>query len=129
MQTYYFPEDQALHVNVTNYDRLMMYLNHKQYYPEYEMLVYLSENGLEGKALYNKNTDYRKMHCAILEILESLTNNIDHFRTVETEFATTSEAYNSLERRIQKLKQKIDEIPDEPVEGGRGSDFSHIFSD
>lgn len=129
MQTYYFPEDQALHVNVTNYDRLMMYLNHKQYYPEYEMRVYLSENGLEATDLYNKNTDYRKMHCAILEILESLTNNIDLFRTVETEFATTSEAYASLERRIQKLKQKIDEIPDEPVEGGRGSDFSHIFKD
>lgn len=129
MQTYYFPEDQALHVNVTNYDRLMMYLNHKQYYPEYEMCVYLSENGLEATDLYNKNTDYRKMHCAILEILESLTNNIDLFRTVETEFATTSEAYASLERRIQKLKQKIDEIPDEPVEGGRGSDFSHIFKD
>lgn len=129
MQTYYFPEDQALHVNVTNYDRLMMYLNHKQYYPEYEMRVYLSENGLEATDLYNKNTDYRKMHCAILEILESLTNNIDLFRTVETEFATTSEAYASLERRIQKLKQKIDEIPDEPVEGGRGSDFSHVFKD
>lgn len=129
MQTYYFPEDQALHVDVTNYDRLMMYLNHKQYYPEYEMRVYLSENGLEATDLYNKNTDYRKMHCAILEILESLTNNIDLFRTVETEFATTSEAYASLERRIQKLKQKIDEIPDEPVEGGRGSDFSHVFKD
>lgn len=129
MQTYYFPEDQALHVNVTNYDRLMMYLNHKQYYPEYEMRVYLSENGLEATDLYNKNTDYRKMHCTILEILESLTNNIDLFRTVETEFATTSEAYESLERRIQKLKQKIDEIPDEPIEGGRGSDFSHIFRD
>lgn len=129
MKTYYYPEEQALHVNVTNYERLMMYLNHKQYYPEYEMRVYLSENGLESSKLYNKNTDYRKMHCALLEILESLTNNIDIFRTVETEFATTSEAYNYLERRIQKLKQKIDEIPDEPVEGGRGSDFSHIFID
>lgn len=129
MKTYYYPEEQMLHENVTNYERLMMYLNHKQYYSKYEMNVYLSENGLEGSELYNKNTDYRKMHCTLLEILESLTNNIDVFRTVETEFATTSEAYNFLERRIQKLKQKIDEIPDEPVEGGRGSDFSHIFRD
>lgn len=129
MSTYYYPEDQALHANVTNYERLMMYLTHKQYYPEEEMGVYLSENGLEPSDLYNKDTDYRRMHCAILEILESLTNNIDVFRTVETEFATTSEAYNFLERRIQKLKQKIDEIPDEPIEGGRGSDFTHIFKD
>ena len=116
MNTYYYPEEQALHTNVTNYERLMMYLNHKQYYPEAEMQVYLSENGLDSNELYNKNTDYR-------------TNNIDVFRTVETEFATTTEAYNYLERRIQKLKQKIDEIPDEPTEGGRGSDFSHIFMD
>lgn len=129
MNTYYYPEARELHANVTNYERLMMYLNHKQYYTEYEMMVYLSENGLEPSADYDKNTDYRKMHCALLEILESLTNNIDVFRTVETEFATTSEAYNYLERRIQKLKQKIDEIPDEPVEGGRGSDFSHLYKD
>lgn len=129
MKTYYYPEDQTLHVNVTNYERLMMYLNHKQYYPKSEMQVYLSENGLDASELYDKNKDYRKMHCTLLEILESLTNNLDIFRTIETEFATTSEAYNFLERRIQKLKQKIDEIPDEPVEGGRGSDFSHIFKD
>lgn len=129
MKTYYYPEEQVLHENVTNYERLMMYLNHKQYYPEYEMRVFLTENGLDGGELYDKNKHYRRMHCAILEILESLANNIDIFRTVETEFATTTEAYNYLERRIQRLKQKIDEIPDEPVEGGRGSDFTHIFKD
>ena len=129
MSTYYYPEEELLHATVTNYERLMIYLNHKQYYPEEEMSVYLSENGLEPTDWYNKDTDYRKMHCAILEILESLTNNIDVFRTVETEFATTSEAYNFLERRIQKLKQKFAEIPDEPIEGGRGTDFTHIFKD
>lgn len=127
MQTYYSYEEQGLHENVTNYQRLMMYLNHRQYYSEYEMRVYLSENGLDGSDTYDKNTNYRKMLCAVLDILESLLNNIDLFRTVEVEFATASTAYNALERRIQKLKQRIDEIPDEPVEGGRGSDFTHIF--
>lgn len=127
--TTYYPEDKALYESVSNYERLMMYLNHKQYYPEYEMRVFLTENGLDGSKTYDKNKHYRRMHCTILEILESLANNIDIFRTVETEFATTTEAYNYLERRILKLKQKIDEIPDEPVEGGRGSDFTHIFMD
>ena len=61
--------------------------------------------------------------------LESLTNNIDVFRTIETEFASTSEAYRYLERRIQRLQQRIDAIPDEPVLGGRDSDFTHIFKD
>lgn len=127
MNTYYYPEEEALHMNVTNYERLMMFLNHRQYYSRWEMEVYLNENGLAGSEHYNKNTDYRKMLCTVLEILESLMNNIDLFRTVEVEFATASTAYNALERRIQKLKQRIDEIPDEPVEGGRGSDFTHIF--
>ena len=127
MNTFYYPEDQALHENVTNYERLMMYLNHKQYYPEYELRVYLSENGLDGNAIYNKNEDFKKILCAVLDILESLINNVDLFRSVETEFATVSGAYDALERRIQRLKQRIDEIPDEPVEGGRGSDFTHIF--
>lgn len=129
MKTYYFPEEQGLHENVTNYERLMMYLNHRQYYPEYEMRVYLTENGLDGSEIYDKNNNYRKMLCAILDILESLMNNIDLFRTIEVEFATASTAYDALERRIQRLRQRIDEIPDEPVEGGRGSDFSHIFRD
>ncbi len=129
METYYHKDKLASDVDVTCYQRLMMYLNHKQYYPSEELLVYLYENGLDGAAVYDKDADYKRMLCAILEILESLTNNIDIFRTVETEFATTSEAYNFLERRIQKLKQKIGEIPDEPAEGGRGGDFTHIFKD
>lgn len=127
MNTYYYPEADALHMNVSNYERLMMYLNHRQYYSRREMEVYLNENGLDGSEDYNKNTDYRKILCTVLDILESLLNNIDLFRTVEVEFATVSTAYNALERRIQKLRQRIDEIPDEPVEGGRGSDFTHIF--
>lgn len=129
-KTYYTAEpDQNLRVNMNVYDRLLMELNHKQYYSEDELKVLLHENGLNYCDVYDKNVHYRKLLCTVLEVLESLANNIDVFRTVETEFATTSEAYKYLERRIQRLQQRIDSIPDCPVLGGRDSDFTHIFKD
>lgn len=129
-KTYYNAEpDQLLRPNLRVYDRLMMELNHKKYYSEDEFKVLLHENGLDYRDMYDKNLHYRQLLCTVLEVLESLANNIDVFRTVETEFATTSEAYKYLERRIQRLQQRIDSIPDEPVLGGRASDFMHIFKD
>lgn len=142
MKTIYYPEqksenktyyeanpDEHLHPNMRIIDRLMVELNHKAYYSEDEFRVILEENGLCGSDFYNKNEHYRKLLCTVLEVLEMLANNIDVFRTVETEFATTSEAYKYLERRIQRLQQRIDSIPDEPIVGGRDSDFTHIFRD
>lgn len=129
-KTYYNAEpDSVLRPNLRVYDRLMMELNHKQYYSEYELKVILHENGLNDCDFYDKNLHYRQLLCTVLEILESLSNNLDVFRTVETEFATTTEAYKYLERRIQRLQQRIDSIPDEPILGGRDSDFTHIFKD
>ena len=111
------------------YERLLMELNNKNYYDQYQMSVYLSENGLNADDTFDKDKHYRKLLCTVLDVLESLCNNIDLFRAVETEFATTTEAYNYLERRIQKLKQRINEVPDEPVDGGRDGCFTHIFVD
>ena len=129
-KTYYSAEpDQILRPNLSVYDRLMMELNHKQYYSEDELKVVLHENGLDYCDIYDKNVHYRQLLCTVLDILESLANNIDVFRTVETEFATTTEAYKYLERRIQRLQQRIDSIPDEPVLGGRDSDWTFIFND
>lgn len=129
-KTYYNAEpDPNLRPNLSILERFMMELNHKLYYSEDELKVVLHENGLDYCDRYDKNLHYRQLLCAVLDILESLANNIDVFRTVETEFATTSEAYKYLERRIQRLQQRIDAIPDEPVLGGRDSDFTFIFKD
>lgn len=141
MKTHYFPDqgeertyygaepDQNLRPNLTVLERFLMELNHKQYYADDELKVILHENGLNYCDIYNKNCHYRKLLCAVLDVLESLANNIDVFRTIESEFGTTSEAYKYLERRIQRLQQRIDSIPDEPVLGGRDSDWTFIFRD
>lgn len=141
MKTMYFPEpqeektyynaepDQNLRPNLNILERFIMELNHKMYYSEDEFKVVLHENGLSYCDTYDKNLHYRQLLCSVLDVLESLANNIDTFRAIETEFASTSEAYKYLERRIQRLQQRIDAIPDEPVLGGRDSDFTHIFMD
>lgn len=141
MKTMYFPEpekgktyytaepDPNLRPNLTVLGRLAMELNHKKYYSDEELRVILHENGLEACDTYDKNRHFRQLLCAVLDVLESLANNIDVFRSVETEFATTSEAYKYLERRIQRLQQRIDSVPNEPVLGGRDSDWSFIFKD
>ena len=129
-KTYYTSEpDPNLRPNMTVLERFLMELNHKMYYSEAELRVILHENGLEACDTYDKNRHFRQLLCAVLDVLESLANNIDVFRTVETEFATTSEAYKYLERRIQRLQQRIDSIPDDPVLGGRDTDWSFIFKD
>ena len=141
MKTIYFPEperektyytaepDPNLRPNLNVLERFLMELNHKMYYSEAELRVILHENGLEACDTYDKNRHYRKLLCAVLDVLESLANNLDVFRSVSVEFAETSAAYRWLERRIQRLQQRIDSIPDEPVLGGRDSDWTFIFKD
>jgi hypothetical protein len=130
MSSYYTEQDPLLRSGVTTIqNRLMMELNHKQYYPDDEIYIYLEENGLNGDDIYNKDIHYKKLLRTVKEILEALSGNIDLFRTVETEFATTGAAYDFLERRIQRLQQRIDSIPDDPIEDGQSSDFTYLFKD
>lgn len=129
-KTYYTSEpDQNLRLNVSVYDRLMIELAHNQYLPEDELKVLLHENGLNYCDVYDKNIHYRQLLCTVLAVFEALLGDLDLFRTIEVEFASTSQAYQYLERRIQKLQQRIDSIPDEPILGGRDSDFTFIFKD
>lgn len=129
-KTYYSAEpDPNLRLNVSVYDRLMIELAHQQYLSEDELKVLLNENGLNYCDVYDKNVHYRQLLCTVLAVFEAMLGDIDLFRSVEAEFGTTSQAYQYLERRIQRLQQRIDSIPDEPVLGGRDSDFSFIFKD
>jgi len=121
-KTYYSAEpDPNLRLNVSVYDRLMIELAHQQYLSEDELKVLLNENGLNYCDVYDKNVHYRQLLCTVLAVFEAMLGDIDLFRSVE--------AYQYLERRIQRLQQRIDSIPDEPVLGGRDSDFSFIFKD
>lgn len=142
---YYVEADAELGTGFTNYERLLLELNYKNYYPnkttaemtgnaDYEGLkndrihVYekiLNECGLDPEASYDKNTDHAKLLEAAYTILHSLLGNIDSYRKIETEFATTSAAFSNLQNRLKDLRAEIERVKADMHY--QDSDFSFMF--
>lgn len=97
---------------MTNLERLKLELANKQYYTETEYSTFLAENSLEPTASYTPSAK-RALFQTCYDVLEALCNDIDLFRSVSTEFATTSQAYKYLQQRLANLQKKILSIPDE----------------
>ena len=108
-------------------DRLKVELSNKQYYSDDTYAMYLDENGLDATAAYNKDTMRRALYQTVYDVLNSLANNIDLFRSVETEFATTSQAYKYLQERLNDIQAKIVSIPDNSDE--ETSNIHFLFHD
>lgn len=89
-----------------NLERLNLELSHQPYLPENDFIALLEENGLDASEDYAAQ-DRRKMLCTVLSILNILCNDIDLYRRVQTEFTTVSAATDSLNKRIQTLKNEI----------------------
>lgn len=96
---------------MTNLDRLKLELSNKQYFTDSEYSVFLEENGLISTDTYAKSPDEIYLLQTVIAILQALTNNIDLFRSIETEFVTTSSAYKNLKDRIDELYKRISLMP------------------
>ena len=93
---------------LTNISRLLLALGNKQYLTEEQYSVLLEENGLNPTESYISNTQTKySLLKTQLDILNTLANNIDLFRSIETEFSNTSEAYTALFERIAKIEKEI----------------------
>jgi hypothetical protein len=112
---------------ITVLDRLKIELNNKDYYSDDTYSMYLDENGLDSVANYDCNTMKKALYQTVYDILDSLANNIDLFRSVVTEFATTSEAYKYLQERLNDIQSKIISIPDDTAE--EESNIHFLFHD
>lgn len=126
-EQYYEEADQDFDNGFSNYDRLLLELNGKMYYPE-ESEVYekiLNECGLDHEATYNKNTDHAKILEATYSILHTLLGNIDAYRKIETEFVTQGEAFTALQNRLKFLRAEIDKVKAEMHY--QDSDFSFMY--
>ena len=110
---------------MTNLARLQLELANRQYLSEEQYSVLLDENGLDAVSEYTA-ANRKSLLQTVLNVLEILANDIDLFRKVETEFATTSEAFSALTTRIQTVKNKISAID---AESGvvDGSVFSAMY--
>lgn len=109
----------------TNYERLLVELNNKEYYDKSTYCKLLNENGLNANDTYNKNTDHAQLLETAYAVLYTLYNNIDLFRKIETEFVTQSEAATALQNRLTNLRKEIDRVKaDMKYEE---SDFTFMF--
>lgn len=105
-------------VNISNYERLRMELNGKDYFENPKEFyksqeVYcsvLEENGLDPYDIYEKSNDRIKLLESVYTILQMLANNIEMYIKVETEFTTTSAAYQYLQKRLKDLRDEIDRV-------------------
>lgn len=61
----------------------------------------------------------------VYAIMQTLCNDLDIFRKIETEFATEDQAYKYLQLRLQDIQNRIDSIPDPEVE--ESSNVSYLF--
>ena len=89
-----------------NIERLKLQLNNQEYFTDTELEVFLDESGLNPFDVYTQEMKLPLLET-VLAILEALSNNLDLFRTVETEFATSGEAFNALSKRIIQVKNQI----------------------
>lgn len=112
---------------ITVLDRLKMELNNKDYYPDDTLSIYLSENDLNATDTYTQSTMKKQLFQTVYDVLDSLANNIDLFRSVETEFTTTGQAYKFLQKRLDDIEKKILAIPDST--GETASQFGFIYHD
>ncbi len=96
---------------MTNLQRLILELSNKMYYTESEYTVFLEEQGLTPTETYDKTANNLALLNTVADIFQTLSNNIEYFRSIETEFATTTEAYNNLKSRLDELYKRIELIP------------------
>ena len=96
-----------------NIERLNLELNDKDYFGNAQQGLFeniLTDNNLDPFDEYVKDNDRVNMLESVYDVLNMLSNDIDKFRRVETEFVTTSAAYQYLQKRLKDLRAEIDRV-------------------
>lgn len=96
---------------MTNLNRLKLELANKKYFTDDEYTLLLEEQGLNPTDEYNKKQDELYLLQTVIAVLQMLSNNIDLYRSIESEFATNTQAYTNLKDRIDELYKRIALIP------------------
>lgn len=96
---------------LTNIERLKLELSHKKYLTDDEYSVLLEENSLNATDTYDKAKDELYLLQTVIAIFSTLSNNIDHFLKIQTEFTTISSAQKGISDRINELEKRITLIP------------------
>lgn len=97
---------------MTNLDRLKIELSEKEYFKNTQEIycAILEENNLDPFDTYAKANDHINMLESVYTVLQMLANNIELYVKIETEFTTTSAAFQYLQKRLKDLRGEIDRI-------------------
>lgn len=101
---------------MNNLDRLKLELANKEYFTDEEYIQFLDENDLEHDEEYSRANNQRNLLWAVVDILSAVANDVDLMREIETEFTTTSEAVMHINDRIERIKNRIQTIPESEEE-------------
>ena len=93
-------------------DRLKMELSNQQYLTDEQYVQLLSENGLKSTDDYVKSTMCKGLWLTCIDVMETVSNDVDLMTGISTEFSTLGQAYEFIEQRIVNLKDKIASIPE-----------------
>ncbi len=98
---------------MTNLTRLKLELNNRDYFQDEIYLELLEENNLDPFDDYDKANDRVNLLETVYSVLQMLSNDTDKYIKVETEFATTSAAYQHLQKRLKDVRSEIDRVKTE----------------
>lgn len=115
---------------MTVIERLKLELNHKDYFEDTELIVFLSENTLTATDTYDKSTMQRNLLLTVVDILEAVSNDVDLMRKVEDTNTGLSigDAYKLLQDRIKDIQYQISAIPLPTADNNEYSNVSLLFT-
>ena len=93
---------------MTNLERLKLELSNKSYYTDEEYSVFLNENNLVPTDTYNKVNNEIDLLKTVVNILETLSNDVDIMRKIDCKDITSiDQASLYLSKRITSIENKI----------------------
>lgn len=93
---------------MTNLERLKLELSNKSYYTDDEYNVFLNENNLIPADTYSKNNNEIDLLKTVVNILETLSNDVDLMRKIDSKDITSiDQASLYLSKRITSIENKI----------------------
>lgn len=110
-----------------NINRLDLQMSNKHYFENWQAVyeTILEENGLDPQADYEPENDKVALLECVYSIMQMLSNDLDKFCKIETEFVTKSAAYAYLQKRLVDLKKEIEDAKEDA--GTQDSLTSYMF--
>lgn len=78
--------DPIMESGFTNYERLLVELNNRMYYPQETYEKFLNENGLLAEETFDKNTDHAQLLETVYSILQTLLSNTPLYKLLINPF-------------------------------------------